>query len=30
MRLGGHDPEKMYAAYNEAINHNDGPTVIFC
>ena len=28
MRLGGHDPEKMYAAYNEAINHNDGPTVI--
>ncbi len=28
LRLGGHDPEKMYAAYNEAINHKDGPTVI--
>ena len=28
LRLGGHDPEKMYAAYNEAINHKDRPTVI--
>ena len=28
LRLGGHDPEKMYAAYNEAINHKGGPTVI--
>ena len=28
LRLGGHDPEKMYAAYNEAINHKSGPTVI--
>ena len=28
MRLGGHDPEKMYAAYNEAVNHKNTPTVI--
>ena len=28
MRLGGHDPLKVYAAYNEAINFNGSPTVI--
>ena len=28
MRLGGHDSQKVYAAYNEAINHSGSPTVI--
>ena len=28
MNLGGHDPIKMYAAYNEAVNHKGKPTVI--
>ena len=28
MRLGGHDPMKIYAAYNEAINFKGKPTVI--
>jgi pyruvate dehydrogenase E1 component len=28
MNLGGHDPVKMFAAYNEAINHKGAPTVI--
>jgi pyruvate dehydrogenase E1 component len=28
MRLGGHDPEKVYAAYNRATNLEDAPTVI--
>ena len=28
MNLGGHDPVKMFAAYNEAINHQGAPTVI--
>ena len=28
MRLGGHDPEKVYAAYNTAVRHNGSPTVI--
>jgi len=28
MRLGGHDPLKVYAAYNEAINFKGSPTVI--
>jgi len=28
MRLGGHDPMKIYAAYNEAINCKEKPTVI--
>ena len=28
MRLGGHDPLKMYAAYNEAVNFKGKPTVI--
>ena len=28
MKLGGHDPVKMYAAYQEAINHKGVPTVI--
>ncbi|MEJ2055095.1 MAG: pyruvate dehydrogenase (acetyl-transferring), homodimeric type, partial [Calditrichaceae bacterium] len=27
-RRGGHDPEKVYAAYQSAVNHNDSPTVI--
>ncbi len=28
IRRGGHDPEKVYAAYNAAVNHVGGPTVI--
>ena len=28
MKIGGHDPLKIYAAYNEAINHKGEPTVI--
>jgi len=28
MRLGGHDPEKVYAAYNAAVRHKGAPTVI--
>lgn len=28
MRRGGHDPEKVYAAYHEAVNTKDRPTVI--
>lgn len=28
MRLGGHDSQKVYAAYHEAINHSGSPTVI--
>jgi len=28
MKLGGHDPVKMYAAYKEAIEHKGRPTVI--
>ena len=28
MNLGGHDPQKVYAAYQEAINHKGSPTVI--
>ena len=28
MKLGGHDSQKVYAAYNEAINHKGSPTVI--
>ena len=28
LRLGGHDPEKVYAAYHAAVNHTGGPTVI--
>jgi pyruvate dehydrogenase E1 component len=28
MNLGGHDPVKMYAAYNEATQHKGAPTVI--
>ncbi len=28
MRLGGHDPEKVYAAYHAAIAHKGQPTVI--
>ncbi len=28
LRLGGHDPEKVYAAYRAAVNHKGAPTVI--
>ena len=28
LTLGGHDPAKIFAAYNEAINHKGQPTVI--
>ncbi len=28
MRYGGHDPEKVYAAYNAAVEHEGAPTVI--
>ncbi len=28
MRRGGHDPEKVYAAYNAALAHTGSPTVI--
>jgi pyruvate dehydrogenase E1 component len=27
-RLGGHDPEKVYAAYHSAVSHKGAPTVI--
>jgi pyruvate dehydrogenase E1 component len=28
LRLGGHDPEKVYAAYGAAVEHKGAPTVI--
>lgn len=28
LRRGGHDPEKVYAAYKAAVDHRDSPTVI--
>jgi pyruvate dehydrogenase E1 component len=28
LRRGGHDPEKIYAAYHAAVNHRGSPTVI--
>ena len=28
LKVGGHDPAKVYAAFAEAINHKDAPTVI--
>jgi len=28
MRLGGHDPAKVYAAFKAAVEHQDAPTVI--
>jgi pyruvate dehydrogenase E1 component len=28
MRLGGHDPQKVYAAYKKAVEHTGSPTVI--
>ncbi len=28
IRRGGHDPEKIYAAYHAAVNHKGAPTVI--
>ncbi|HEY8240578.1 MAG TPA: pyruvate dehydrogenase (acetyl-transferring), homodimeric type [Kiritimatiellia bacterium] len=30
LRMGGHDPDKVYAAYRAAVNHADGPTAIIC
>jgi pyruvate dehydrogenase E1 component len=28
LRLGGHDPQKIYNAYKQAVEHQGGPTVI--
>ena len=28
LNRGGHDPQKVYAAYHAAVNHTDQPTVI--
>ncbi len=28
MKRGGHDPEKVYAAYKSAVEHKGSPTVI--
>jgi pyruvate dehydrogenase E1 component len=28
LRLGGHDPRKVYAAYKAAVDHKGGPTVV--
>ena len=28
LRVGGHDPAKVYAAYYEAVNHKNEPTVV--
>jgi pyruvate dehydrogenase E1 component len=28
LRRGGHDPQKVYAAYHKAVNHKDQPTVL--
>ena len=28
LRVGGHDPQKVYAAYNAAIEHKGSPTVV--
>ena len=28
LRLGGHDPVKVYSAFSEAVNHKGAPTVI--
>ncbi len=28
LRRGGHDPQKVYAAYHEAVNHKGQPTVL--
>ena len=28
LRRGGHDPEKVYAAYRSAVEHSDAPTVV--
>ena len=28
LRLGGHDPAKVYAAYSEAVRHKGQPTVV--
>ncbi len=28
LRLGGHDPQKIYNAYQRAVEHKNGPTVI--
>jgi pyruvate dehydrogenase E1 component len=28
LKRGGHDPQKVYAAYHDAVNHNGEPTVL--
>ncbi len=28
LRLGGHDPQKIFNAYKRAVEHKDGPTII--
>ena len=28
LKRGGHDPQKVYAAYHKAVNHKDQPTVL--
>ena len=28
LNRGGHDPHKVYAAYDKAVNHKGSPTVI--
>ncbi len=28
LKRGGHDPQKVYAAYHQAVNHKDQPTVL--
>ena len=28
LKRGGHDPKKVYAAYHQAVNHKDQPTVL--
>ncbi len=30
LKRGGHDPEKVYAAYKAAVEHKGSPTVILC
>ncbi|NIC39581.1 hypothetical protein, partial [Aquabacterium sp. A08] len=28
LKRGGHDPQKVYAAYHKAVNHKGQPTVL--
>ncbi|MFW6303451.1 MAG: pyruvate dehydrogenase (acetyl-transferring), homodimeric type [Candidatus Sumerlaeota bacterium] len=30
LRKGGHDPAKVYAGFNAAVNHQGSPTVVLC